>query len=327
MDGEYTRRFESWLKGRLSAEYAITVHSGTQALEIIAEFWKQHWEFANVEARVRIPNLTYPATLNAFMRAGYDIKISDTDKNGLMVSDEDFSLKLGNFECHVGLYGAVPTIPDSSWHNAIVDGAQHWLAIDREDQIGLAMAISFDPTKNLNASGNGGAVITSDRDLAEFVKTFKNNGKPDHIDIGTNSRMSELDCAHLLVRTHYIDNWQKRRAKIRKYYIEQFKELPLRCLSGAFKKHADQKFVLYTEHRDELVKFLHAKGIEAKIHYPYALNELSVTDGFDKPTFLSVSTMLSRGVLSLPIYPELSDGEVDYIASMVKQFFDGLKTH
>lgn len=327
MDGEYTRRFENWLKNRLGVEYATVVHSGTQALEFIAEFWQRHWEFTNIKSTVRIPNFTYPATLNAFVKSRYDIIIADTDKYGLMNPDYNFCSKLGNFECLVGLYGAPPTIDDSTWHSAIVDGAQHWLAINSPNEIGLAMAISFDPTKNLNASGNGGAVVTNDRDLMEFVTSYKNNGKPEHIQDGTNSKMSELDCAHLLVRTKYIESWQHRRSIIRKYYIKQFEDLPVRCLSKGFEVHADQKFVIYTEYRDELYKFLHTKGIEAKIHYPYTLSELPVTDGYEKPTLLSVSTMLSRGVLSLPIYPELSDGEVDYIATMVKQFFDKTVIH
>jgi dTDP-4-amino-4,6-dideoxygalactose transaminase len=97
--------------------------------------------------------------------------------------------------------------------------------------------------------------------------------------------------------------------------------MPFKCLSTNIVEHADQKFVIYTDRRDELHEYLHEYGVESKIHYPYALSELPIASGLDKPDMLSVSVMLSRGVLSLPIYPELTDDEVHYIIKQVKDFF------
>ena len=133
--------------------------------------------------------------------------------------------------------------------------------------------------------------------------------------------MSEIDCAHLLVRTKYIDQWQERRKQIRLYYIEAFKDIPVRCLSEGFERHADQKFVIYTDQQKILQHEMNTLGIETKIHYEQPLSELPVAKNLVKPDFVSVSSMLSRGVLSLPIYPELTDGEVEYIADRIKLFF------
>jgi dTDP-4-amino-4,6-dideoxygalactose transaminase len=135
--------------------------------------------------------------------------------------------------------------------------------------------------------------------------------------------MSELECAHLLVRSKYIDKWQNRREKIRNYYLDRFEGLPFRCLSEPFDKHADQKFVIYTQTRNELHDYLHGNKIESRIHYPYALSELPIAkDIIKKPDLISTSIALSRGVLSLPIYPELTDSEVETITDMVCKFFD-----
>jgi dTDP-4-amino-4,6-dideoxygalactose transaminase len=329
MNGRYTSSFESWLAMKTKTNFAITVHSGTQALEIIAKWSRiDHDDMMNDESPnqryepvVRIPNITYVATLNAFLNAGYEVELIDTDKNGLMKFSENRMLEdFTKNTCSVGLYGANPHRHESSGiANDMVDGAQHWLVAD---DIGEGMAISFDPTKNLPSTGNGGAIVTNNRSLYDFAYSYRSNGKYDHATYGTNSRMSELDCAHLLVRTKYLDKWQWRRKEIRHYYLDEFKNMEFRCLSRDFMVHADQKFVIYTDQRDELLTYLTSRGIDVKVHYNKALSELPLAKGIKvKPDMLSTSVMLTKGLLSLPIYPELSDGEVEYIASEVKKFF------
>ena len=321
MNGSYTAAFETWLALRTTTSYAITVHSGTQALEIMARWAKEPYDTVwKMKPRVKLPNITYVATLNAFLNAGYEVELVDTNKNGLMVYGTNALEDLSKVYCVVGLYGANPlTIKQIGLSNKLIDGAQHWLVAD---DIGDGMAISFDPTKNLNASGNGGAIVTNDRSLYDFAYSFRSNGKPNHTDPGTNSRMSELDCAHLMVRADHLDKWQWRRKEIRHYYLDEFKNLPISCLSRDFIVHADQKFVIYTEKRDELLVYLTSMGIEVKVHYPQALSEMQVSDLVEsKPDMLSMSVMLTKGLLSLPIYPELTDAEVEFIVKAIKKFF------
>ena len=329
MNGEYTAKFETWLAMRTKTMFAITVHSGTQALEIMAKWAKQDFDrtmndgpdiIHYVAPVVRIPNITYVATLNAFINAGFKVELLDTDKNGLMRYDEEQILDdFVKHSCHVGLYGANPNRRLSGLMSEIVDGAQHWLVAD---DIGQGMAISFDPTKNLPASGNGGAIVTNDRSLYDFAHSYRSNGKHEHQISGTNSRMSEQECAQILVRAKYIDKWQWRRKEIRHYYLDEFKNLDLRCLSRDHMVHADQKFVIYTDKRDELLMYLTAMGIDVKVHYPKTLSELPIAKNIKvKPDMLSTSVMLTKGLLSLPIYPELSDSEVEFIANKVKYFF------
>lgn len=317
MNGEYTNKFETWLALKTKTNYAVTVHSGTQALEIIAkyhyEIYKSNFDFV---PKIVLPNISYVATLNAFINAGWEVELLDTDKNGLIDFDDNVE-NIVNSLCLVGLYGAVPK-GDSLFNTTIVDGAQHWLVADN---VGDGMAISFDPTKNLPATGNGGAIVTNDRQLWDFAYSYRSNGKPDHDFYGTNSRMSEQECAQILVRAKYIDKWQWRRKEIRHYYLEEFKNTPLYCLSRDFLIHSDQKFVVYHEDRNNLKDYLTSKGIETKIHYDKALSEYPISAKIRKPDMLSKSVMLTRGVLSLPIYPELTDSEVEYIAKTTKDFF------
>ncbi len=324
MNGEYTSNFETWLAIRTNTMYSVTVHSGTQALEIIAKWSRQehdnYIEDPDIKPVVKIPNITYVATLNAFINAGYEVELIDTDKNGLMIATENVLDDFIKHRCAVGLYGANPHVNTTTGlMNDIVDGAQHWLVAD---DIGQGMAISFDPTKNLPASGNGGAIVTNDRSLYDYAYSYRSNGKHEHETAGTNSRMSEQECAQLLVRAKYIDKWQWRRKEIRHYYLDEFKNIDLRCLSRDHIVHADQKFVVYSGKRDELQKHLSDAGIEVKVHYPHSLSELPLAKKIKiKPDMLSTSVMLTKGLLSLPIYPELSDSEVEFISKTVKQFF------
>lgn len=321
MNGHYTRSFEEWLRHRTKAKYALTVHSGTQALEIIARYKLQkHYKTSLMLAdkpKIRIPNITFPATLNAFVTAGWDIEIGDTDKNGILTR----STAGGVYDCVVG-YGGRRPWPESNYpesHGVIVDGAQHWL--EAGGNIGSGMAISFDPTKNLPASGNGGAIVTNDEHLYLYAARHRDNNKPDFYEAGTNSRMSELDCAHLMVRVKYIDQWQQRRKEISEYWCDRFSDLPLTCLNDTRFPHAHQKFIVYLADRNSLHTHLMLNGINSKVHYEYSLGDLPSTFGMKKPDMLSTSVMLTRGVLSLPIYPELTDNEINYIADKVDEFF------
>jgi dTDP-4-amino-4,6-dideoxygalactose transaminase len=132
--------------------------------------------------------------------------------------------------------------------------------------------------------------------------------------------MSEQDCAQILVRVKYIDEWQKRRSEISKYWCDAFRELPLTCLSDTSDPHAHQKFVMYLPDRNSLHTHLLTDGIDSKIHYEYVLGDLPIGKDLPKPDLLGNSVLLSRGVLSLPMYPELTDQEVEYIADKVKSF-------
>ena len=119
----------------------------------------------------------------------------------------------------------------------------------------------------------------------------------------------------------FFDEWQKRRKEIATFWCDRFRELPVTCLSDTPTPHAHQKFVMYTSDRNSLHTHMMVNGIDTKIHYEYVLGDLPVAKHLPKPDMLSTSVMLSRGVLSLPLYPELTDNEVNYIADKVDEFF------
>jgi len=318
MDGNYTAEFAHWLSRKNGMKYVVLCHSGTQALEIIALYFKERMGIE--PPTVIVPALTYPATANAWIRAGWNVYILDTNHNGQMDYKKlprDLSYQA---VCLVGLYGHSV---DRHWKNAgdiiVEDAAQHWLA-DRCHRHSEAAAISFDPTKNFANYGNGGAVVTNRYELQEFAKDFVANGKHlKHSDIGTNSRMSEVDCAQLMVKTRHIDRWQQRRRDIVQHWTDRLKGTQVRSLidDTNFEKHCFHKFVIEVDQRDILQKNLALRKIETKVHYADPLQELPAYQHYPGPDPLAASYSLSRRCLSLPIYAELTDLEVEYIIDQV----------
>jgi len=328
MSGNHTHEFEHWLARRNRVKYAVTVHSGTQGLELVAEYVRSRF-LDREPPRAAVPAMTYVATANAFMRAGFDLEIIDTNRYGIMNMDHVNVQDPPDVLVMVGLYGAAlePFADRRTWTDrmalkdicVIEDAAQHWLA-DNCQRMGMASVISFDPTKNFSNYGNGGAVVTNDFDLYNFLLECRSHGKPSGQIAGTNSRMSEVDCAQMLVKSRYIDAWQQRRREIANHWIMNLKDSGVRCLIDVsnFDTHCYHKFVIEINERDQVRRMLTERGIDTRIHYEQPLQEVGVFRQWPGPDFMSCSSALSRRVLSLPIYPELTDLEVEYITDQVR---------
>lgn len=328
MSGNYTAEFENWLARRNHSKYAITCHSGTQALEFIAAYFREHHTY---RPRVAIPTLTYAATANAFMRADWDLVFVDTDNFGIAKINSLGTADRVDAVVLIGLYGAAIENPfyNRGWAErlalkdmvVIEDAAQHWLSNNCQ-RLGHSAALSFDPTKNFNCYGNGGAVITDHSDMLHFVRECRDNGKPHHNSTGTNSRMSEVDSAQLMVKSRYIDTWQTRRRDIATYWLTRLKGSGVRALIDIHNidDHCFHKFVIDVDQRDVLQKFLAERRVETRVHYNQPLHEIGVFRQWPGPDILSTASALSRRVLSLPLYPELTDLEVEYIIDSVLDF-------
>ena len=312
MSGICTDEFENWLARKNHSNHAITCHSGTQALEIIARYYADPYDNA---LRVLIPAVTYPATANAFITAGWTVDIGDTDYHGILDAKKVTDPFKYEAVCWVGLYGAA-TSCNMDHRLVIEDGAQHWLS-DNCRRRGRATAISFDPTKNLPNYGNGGAIVTDNIGLIDFARDYTNNGKTfKHAVVGSNSRMSEVDCAQMMVKTRYIDEWQLRRRKISRHWMMRLADdTRVRCLIDHtnFDTHSFHKFVIDVDDRDLLQHKLADRGIETKIHYRDPLHELPAYQHLQGPSILSPASSLARRCLTLPLYPELTDLEVEHI--------------
>jgi dTDP-4-amino-4,6-dideoxygalactose transaminase len=189
---------------------------------------------------------------------------------------------------------------------------------------------SFFPSKNLGGFGDGGMITTDNQTLAEKVGILRVHGsKPKyyHKVIGVNSRLDALQAVALLVKIKYLDQWTAKRRKNADYYRERFQKNGLNELVGLPKVaegnfHIYNQFVIRVNKRDELQKFLTQAGIGTEIYYPIPLHlqECFQYLGYKEGQFPE-SEKAARETLALPIYPELTTEQQDYIVEKIKEFY------
>lgn len=187
--------------------------------------------------------------------------------------------------------------------------------------LGDISVLSFDPTKNLNNYGSGGMILTDNFETYTLLKNLKDNGKHSNHDMaGTNSKMSEADCAQMLIKLQHFDKWQKRRQDIAEYYTQELNEIVLCPKPTEGTIHAWHKYVIKHPSRMSIQGYLSNNGIETKIHYPLPLYENGV--GYPYINYASElyreASAFASECLSLPIYPELTDAEVETVVMHVK---------
>jgi dTDP-4-amino-4,6-dideoxygalactose transaminase len=194
--------------------------------------------------------------------------------------------------------------------------------------IGITSSFSFYPGKNLGAYGEGGAVASNDPSLARLMKMIRDHGseqKYHHEILGHNYRMEGIQGAVLGIKMKYIAEWTDARRKHAQHYGELLKGLPDFTLpvETPGTKHVYHLYVVRTPHRDRLQKYLQEKGISTGLHYPVPLHLQKAFQslGYKKGEF-PVSEMAGDQVLSLPMFPELTRGQVEYVAESIKGFFD-----
>jgi dTDP-4-amino-4,6-dideoxygalactose transaminase len=194
----------------------------------------------------------------------------------------------------------------------------------RLGSIGRLACFSFYPSKNLGAFGDGGAVTTNDDALAERMRQIRNGGQADryqHVVLGVNSRLDELQAAILRAQLPHLDAMNSRRCAIAARYTRGLADVPGLGLPRA--EPADMSFVyhlyvLRSAQRDALRTSLAKLGVAAQVHYPIpAHRQPAFSAAADSPV-LPATDRVSAEVLSLPMYPELSDAEVDEVISAVR---------
>ncbi|WNB18818.1 DegT/DnrJ/EryC1/StrS family aminotransferase [Marivirga arenosa] len=182
-------------------------------------------------------------------------------------------------------------------------------------------AFSFYPTKNLGALGDGGAIVTNDQDLAESCYLWANHGqikRDEHIQLGRNSRMDELQAAILQSKLPDLDAENQKRIEFAKIYQDILRQLNGISLPIHSEGHVYHQFVIKTEKRDSLKSHLKNKGIETQIHYPNAISDMDV---FDRSTSCPNATNIADIVLSLPIHPNHTKEEIKYVANAILTYF------
>ena len=214
--------------------------------------------------------------------------------------------------------------------HVIEDSAQAHFANYQSQYVGtygIAGTFSFYPGKNLGAYGDAGAIITNNDELARRCRAFANHGalkKHHHVMEGINSRLDGLQAAVLNVKLPYIQEWNQRRAAHASQYTEELSDVS-GITAPPIRNNADHVFHLYVirvdNGRDDLQDFLKQRDISTSIHYPTPLPFMEAYSslGHTSSDFPVAATYQDK-ILSLPIYPELTEGMINYVSSAIRSW-------
>jgi dTDP-4-amino-4,6-dideoxygalactose transaminase len=207
----------------------------------------------------------------------------------------------------------------SQAHGATFDGR-------KVGSMGIAACFSFYPAKNLGAYGDGGAVTTNDADLAYRIRMLRQYGerkKYEHNSIGYNSRLDELQAAILRVKLRHLDSWNNSRRKAAKMYNELLRGVKGVILPQEFedRKHVYHLYVVRHARRDKMREFLATSGIGTGIHYPIPvhLQKSYLHLKYRRGSFPQTEAAAHQ-MLSLPMFPEITDNEIEYVCQTVRSF-------
>lgn len=326
--------FEVEFARYIGSSYAIGVASGTEALQIAL----MALSIGKGDQVITAVNTAIPTAM-AITSAGASPTFVDIDENTFNISIagiEKAITKRTKAIIPVHLYGNPCNMSEvlriaKKYKIAVVeDCAQAHGASYKNRKVGTfgdLGAFSFYPTKNLGCYGDGGAVVTDSKALAEKVKLLRNYGQSTRYvcDVeGINSRLDEVQAAILRVKLRNLDRYIARRREIVALYGRDLASIdevtvPYRIEDT---QHAFHLYVIRCAMRDRLKEYLDKKGIETQIHYPVQLHlqKAFSTLGYRRGAF-PVAEKLAGEILSLPIFPALQNEEVAVICKSIKEFY------
>jgi dTDP-4-amino-4,6-dideoxygalactose transaminase len=327
--GPEVEAFEREFAAACGASYAVGVGNGTDAIMLAL----RALDIGPGDEVITSP-LSAAYSALAIMMAGARPVFADIDPDRLTVAPGTIEAAITSRTraiVPVHLYGqaadmaAIESIA-ARHHLAIVeDACQAHLATAggrTVGTIGIAGAFSFYPTKNLGALGDGGAVTTNDRALADRLKRLRNGGQTSryhHFESGgVNSRLDELQAAILRARLPFLHRWTERRRSVaRQYRTGLCKSLavPPEKDSG----HVYHLFPVLSPRREALQEHLSARGVETLIHYPVPIPRQPALAS-QEPALCATADHVCTEVLSLPMYPSLTDEAIAHIIDAVHRF-------
>ena len=194
----------------------------------------------------------------------------------------------------------------------------------RTGSLGDIGCFSFYFTKNLGGYGEGGIITTSNPDLARKCRMLRDHGqnaKYYHQTMGLNGRLDEIQAAILKVKMRHLNDWTEMRRSIARIYRENLPSSIVLPREMPWAKHVYHLFVVRTPERDSLKSWLEQKGIATGMHYPVPVHLQEAWREYGgEDLHLPVTEKITREILSLPMYPELSEGEIYYICACIREF-------
>lgn len=334
--GDYVEKLEKQIALYCETTFGVGVASGSDALHIslLACGIKEGDEVITTP-------FTFFATAGAIARVGAKAVFVDIDPRTLNIDASKIEEKITEKTkaiIPVHLYGQLCEMDkimeiSKKYNLIVIEDAAQAIGAKRNGKPagswGHFGCISFFPTKNLGAYGDGGMIVTKNEDWANASKVLRVHGsKPKyyHHVLGYNSRLDELQAAILTVKFKYLNDWNEKRKQKAKLYNELLSQLNVPFMQFPYvdegNDHVFHQYTIRVSKRDELQQFLKDRGIQTMVYYPLPLHLQPVFRewGYKEGDF-PVSEQAAREVLSLPMYPELTEEQQAYVVEMIRAFY------
>lgn len=335
LHGKENEQFEQHYAGYIGTKYCIGCGNGLDALIWI---YRAYIELGVMQPgdEVIVPANTYIASVLAITENGLKAVLVEPDPNTLELDEnkiEEVITSRTKSILLVHLYGRcaytekIGELCEKHHLHLVEDNAQaHGCRFkgQRTGSIGEAAGHSFYPGKNLGALGDGGAVTTNNKELANCIRALANYGSSKKYVFkycGRNSRLDEIQAAVLDVKLSHLDEDNRMRQQVAAYYYDNINnplvKMPTRLLDENNVYHL---FPVFCERRDELQRYLTEHGVQTLIHYPIPPHLQECYNGEWKGLFLPITEQLSKQELSLPISQVMSGKEVCIVAKLINDF-------
>jgi len=326
--GESVNNFEKNLADFLNVKNVVSVGNGTDALLVSLEAL----QLENKE--VIVPSFSFFATSEAIVKAGLTPVFVDINRHDCNINTEIIEEYITNNTgaiLPVHLYGNAANMSDiekiaQAFNLRIVEDVAQSFGSKYDNKflgtIGDFGCFSFFPTKTLGAYGDGGAIVTNDDDLATTARMLKNHGaKKKYYNelFGYNSRLDSIQASILSLKLTKINQWIDQRVKIGNFYDSQFKSIDeIQLLNNSDSTFNYYSIFVLNNLRDNFKSYLDEQGVDNAIYYPKTLPSLPAHN--DKRTF-PVAEKACKEIISLPIWPGMSNDQRDYVVEVTKNFF------
>jgi len=330
--GEKVREFEKRFAKFCGVKYAVCTSSGTAAL-----FLSLHALNVMPADEVIVPSFSFIATASPILHVGAKPVFADIDLRTYTMNPEDVEKKISPHTkaiIPVHLYGHPsdldPLMEIAEKNNLflIEDACQAHGAEYKKRKVGGIGRIaffSFYPSKNMTVCGDGGIITTNSEEIAEKIKMLRDHGRKEkyvHKVIGYNLRFNEIQATIGIKQLEKLPNWNDARRKIAQVYNKALNNLVDIPIEESWAKHVYHMYVVRTKKRDELQEFLKRNGISTGIHYPIPIHrQPAIINILGRQTSLRNTELAAKMVLSLPIYPNLTTNEIEYICTKISEFF------
>ncbi len=333
--GRYLEEFETHFAKYVGTKYAIGVASGTDALTISLRS-------AGIKPgdEVVVPSFTFFATAESVANIGAVPVFADVDTDTMCITAESVEKVLSprtRAVMPVHLFGHPAPMDELTQlarqkNLVIIEDAAQSAGTKykgrRTGSLGDAAGFSFFPTKNLGAFGDGGIITTDDENIANMAKKLRNHGSVERYKnemLGYNSRLDAVQAKILDIKLRHLEGFNAARRENHRKYAQLLGDVEQIALPVE-RDYAYHTFHQYTIRvldgsRDELVEFLRGNGIGCAVYYPVPVHRLGPFEGSAKDEDLPGTMTLARQVLSLPIFPELTDEEIEQVAENIRRFF------